>query len=479
MGYTHRPPAPRPAPASHFPLHRNDEQTDVGLTGPRPETPPANTGGVLASPGFRPPAHAHFPAAPILRGGQTQGARSTMHPRSRKFRFSQRALDELPLHEPASPSREMEYSDSEVTGLRLLVSKTGRKTYFLRYVFRGRKRAVRLGEHGPLSVLDARRAANELKRQILAGSDPAEAREAQRAMPTFAEFAAADYLPHAKANKRSWGMDESRLRLYLLPLFGRRRLDEISRAEVQRMHNAHAKAMAPATANRILCLLHHMLALAVEWGRLEKNPADGVKKHPEHNERQRYLSKDELRRLGEALDAFPNRVAAAYFRFLLLTGVRKNEALQARWAELDMEQGRWWVPRTKAGEGRWVTLSAAALELLGALPSKPGNPYVFPGEQPGKPYGNAQEAFQKVKALAGIEDDLRIHDLRHSFASMAVNGGATLYQVQRLLGHKQSATTQRYSHISEETLREVSASVAATVVEAQQVTCKQKAKMAG
>lgn len=402
-----------------------------------------------------------------------------MHPQSRKFRFSQRAIDDLPPHDPASPSREMEYCDAEVVGLRILVSKSGRRTYFLRYTFRGRKRAVRIGEHGPLSVLDARRKANEMKRQILDGSDPAEEREAARAMPTFEEFANNEYMPYAKQQKRSWSIDEGRLRKHLNPLLGRRRLDELTTAEIQRMHTANRQKMEAATANRILTQLHHMLELAVQWGRLEKNPAKGVKKYREDNERQRYLSKDELRRLNEALDKLPNPVAAAFFRFLLLTGTRKNEARLAKWEDVDLEEGRWWIPQTKAGEGRWVALSPAAADLLRSLPSVPGNPYVFPGEKGTNPFSNAQNTFDKLKAMAGIVDDLRIHDLRHSFASIAVNAGATLYQVQKLLGHKQSQTTQRYAHLSDDTLREVSAGVAATVVEAQVTPAKGRAEQAG
>jgi integrase len=287
-------------------------------------------------------------------------------------------------------------------------------------------------------------------------------------MPLFAEFALDEYLPHAKATKKSADMDESRLKLYLIPRFGQYRLDDLPTQEIQRMHNQLKETLAPATANRILCLVHHMLELAIQWGHLEKNPADGIKKHPENNERQRYLSKDELRRVQEALEKLSNPVAAAYFRFLLLTGARKNEATFATWEHIDLEEGRWWIPETKAGKGRWVILNEPARALLKTVRSVPGNPYVFPGKVTGRPFGNAQDTFEKLKQLAGITDDLRIHDLRHTYASIAINQGATLYEVQHLLGHSNSQTTQRYAHMAEDTLRKVSGKVGESVGQQQQ-----------
>jgi len=387
-----------------------------------------------------------------------------------KFRFTQKVIDGLPPHDPASPSTEMEYSDQEVTGLRVMVSKTGRKAYYLRYMFRGKKQVIKIGEHGPLSVVDARRKANEYKAMVLNDNNPKlNADSKATEMPTFEDFAMKEYMPHCVAKKKSASIEESRLRLYMLPAFGKKRLDELTTQEIHKFHNEIKMTQSPATANRHLAMLHYMFNLAIQWAYLEKNPASGVSKYKENNQRQRYLSKDELRRVFEAADKMTNPVAGAYFRFLILTGLRKSEALKARWEDVDYENRRLWIAETKAGEGRFVILNQSAIDLLRSRHSTPGNPYVFNGEQAGNAfsYTSAQKAFQKLKELAGITDDLRIHDLRHSFASIAINNGASLYEVQHLLGHHNSQTTQRYAHLSEETLRQVSSNVAARVEEAQ------------
>jgi integrase len=379
--------------------------------------------------------------------------------------FTKKWIDQLPPHPRDSPSREKEYSDTQVVGLKLQVSKGGRKFFLLRYTFNKQKRAIKVGEYGPLSLNEARQRANELKAMIGRGIDPQEERRLQQQVPTFGDFVREHYLPYAYANKRTARSDESKLRLHLLPLLQHRKLDQIATTDLQRYFDQLRIKYTPATANRHLSLLSRMLKLAVTWGFLDKNPAVGIRKAQENNERHRYLSDEEIVRLLEALRGDQNPVASAFFEFLLYTGVRKGEALAAKWEHVDLHKRVWFLPRTKNGKARHVILNPLAVELLERQGRVPGNPYLFPGKVPGQPLNNPQKCFNRALRQAGIRD-FRIHDLRHTHASIAINNGASLYEVQNLLGHSQAKTTTRYAHLADETLRRVSDKVSKTILKA-------------
>lgn len=380
--------------------------------------------------------------------------------------FTKKWIEQLPPHPKDSPSREQEYSDTQVVGLKLQVSKGGRKFFLLRYTFSKQKKSIRLGEYGPLSLQDARQRANELKAQIGRGIDPQEERRQHEAMLTFGQFATDHYLPYAYANKRTACTDESKLRIHLLPLLQNRKLNQITTAELQRYFDQLKGRYKPASCNRHLCLLARMFKLAVTWGFLDKNPAIGIRKAQENNERHRYLSDQEIVRLIEALRTDHNTVASALFEFLLYTGVRKGEAMAAKWEHVDLEKRIWFLPRTKNGRSRHVLLNDLAAELLQKLPRHPGNLYLFPSDRvQGQPLTNPQKCFNRALMKAGITD-FRIHDLRHTHASILVNNGATLYEVQTILGHQQSKTTTRYAHLGDATLRRVSDKVSKTILSA-------------
>ena len=380
----------------------------------------------------------------------------------RKFRFNKRAIDALPPQDRDARAREAEYGDTEVPGLKLLVSKGGRKFYYLRYSHQKRRKAAKIGEHGPTTVQEARKRANDMRALLDRGIDPQQEKNDVAGAMTLAEFAENEYLPHARTNNRSFRMVESRLRTHILPRFGEVRLPDITTKDVQALHNKLVATRAPATANRCLSLLRRMLRLAVDWGHIDKNPVAAVSKHQENNARHRYLSDDEIGRFLAALKVEPNRVAAAALTFLLLTGARKQEALDAMWKDVDLDKGMWFIPDTKAGKSRHVVLNGQAMNVVRDMHRIPGNPYIFPGKVPGRPLNNPFKAFRRVIDSAGI-GDFRIHDLRHTFASIVVNNGVGLYEVQRLLGHASSQTTQRYAHLGEEQLRSATGKVADAV----------------
>ena len=382
-----------------------------------------------------------------------------------RFRFSDKAIEHLPPHPKDARATEAEYTDTEVTGLKLLVSKSGRRFFYFRYTFAGQKRSMKIGEFGAMTVVQARKQALALRYQLDQGTDPQAQKAIQAAMPTFADFALKEYLPYAQQHKRTAGADESKLRVHLLPRFGPRKLDSLTTREMQLYHGEIKETLTPATANRHLSLLSKLFKLAVQWGYLEKNPCQGIAKFKENNQRHRYLSEDELRRMFAAMESEPNQVIVAALKFLLLTGIRKEEGLQAKWEHVDLERGSLFLPETKSGRSRYVVLNPEALAILRAQTPIPGNPYVFPGRVQGQPLNNPIKGFKRILAAAGIEN-LRIHDLRHSFASLAVNAGATLYDVQHLLGHASPQTTQRYAHLTDERLRQVSGAVGQVVGQA-------------
>ena len=196
---------------------------------------------------------------------------------------------------------------------------------------------------------------------------------------------------------------------------------------------------------------------------MNSNPATGIRMHTENNQSQRFLSIDEAKRLWKVLSTEQNQIAASAIKLMLLTGVRREEALQARWEDIDHERLLWSLPMTKSGRQRFVMLSETALSVLNELPNKGGANYLFPGSKPGKPLSNARKCFQRALKAAGLAH-LRIHDLRHTFASLAINNGATLYEVQHLLGHASNTTTQRYAHLASDNLRKASARVGALIV---------------
>ena len=273
------------------------------------------------------------------------------------------------------------------------------------------------------------------------------------------------YLPHARIHKRSIKSDESKLKLYLLPKFGHEPLADITTQAIQGYHNQLRVILSPATANRHLSLLHRIFSLAIQWGYCEKNPASGINKFQENNQHQRFLNNDEIRRVFDAADMDDNVYAAAYIKILLLTGVRRSEGLGMKWEHLQLSGSKqlWYIPHTKTGKSRYVILNPMALQILESLPKVAGNPYVFPGKVEGQPINNPIKAFKRIIDRAGIEASFRLHDLRHTHASLIINNGGSLYDVQAALNHANSSMSEKYSHLSNENMVKTSHNLSAVV----------------
>jgi integrase len=376
---------------------------------------------------------------------------------SKRIRFTTRAVQALPPHDPDSPSKCAEYTDPSCPGLKLQVSKVGAKSWLFRYVFRSVKRAIKLGNHPSTTVEEARERWLVNRAKLDRGIDPREELTRVKGMPTFRDFALGEYLPFAEQRKRSVEDDEAKLRLYMVPVWGDRRLCDITTRDVEMYLGELCKRheLSPATANRHLALAAKLFGLAVQWQRIDRSPTTGVAKFKEPRGKETFLTPDEVQRLMQAADTEANRYAASAVQLLLLTGCRREEILQARWEHVSFETGTLFLPKTKSGRTRHAVLNDAALGLLRELPRVKGSPWVFPGKDPQKPLNNPRKAFLCILAAAGIEQ-CRLHDLRHSHASLLVNQGVSLYQVQQLLGHASPQTTQRYAHLAADTLRSAS-----------------------
>jgi len=366
-------------------------------------------------------------------------------------------LTQSRVNEATCPSnkKRADWFDTDCKGLVLEARITGGKTFHLRYQdSRGRTRQLSLADANDVTLSQARILADKARNQIAMGEDPKEQRAIAKAVPTFASFIEERYLPYVKGYKKSWDSDQSYLSNHVLPAFGKKYMDEVTKQEVISFHHGiRAKGYAEGTANRILILLRYAFNLADKWGiaGVRVNPTKDVPLFEDHaGKKERYLSKEEAQRIFEAVRKSENPVLQHIVPMLILTGARKREVLDARWEDFDLERRQWRIPTTKSGRPRHVPLSDGVLQLLTSLPHNEKG-WIFANPKTGKPFVSVFISWNTARKLAGLAD-VRMHDLRHSFASFLVNAGRTLYEVQKILGHTQVKTTQRYAHLSQDTL---------------------------
>lgn len=373
--------------------------------------------------------------------------------------------------EAAVPGAKDQYIfDRELVGFGFKLTPAGRRTYFAQGRVDGRKVRVTIGTHGPFTADQARVEAHKLIARMVSGDDPSiERAEAKKAL-SMADLAGRYLDEHAKLKKkpRSQVEDQRMIKSFILPRLGSRKVAAIHRTDVAKLH--HGLRETPYQANRVLALLSKMMNLAEKWGLRPdgSNPCRYVERYKEA-QRERFLNGEELARLGQALSDSevtgaidPRHIAA--FRLLLFTGMRLNEVLTLRWADVDLENGCLHLEDAKAGP-RDVYLNEPAMRVLADLPRLAGSEYVLPGDKPGGHLVNVQKAWKKITAIAHL-DNLRVHDLRHSFASVAAAAGMNLPLVGRLLGHRELATSLRYSHLAADPVRAASQEVGRKIAEA-------------
>jgi integrase len=413
--------------------------------------------------------------------------------------------------------REVTMHDTELSGFEVRARAGGAKVYGVRYrVGSGRGSPMRrftIGKHGsPWTPETARAEARRLLASVVQGRDPAGAKAERKAAPTVAEFAARFLREHAEAKRKTrTALEYARLLdKIVVPALGAKKIADVTRQDVSRLH--HALSETPYQANRVLAVLAKMFNLAEAWGERPdgSNPCRHITKFPE-KARERMLSADELARLGEVLatdDGGPYAVAA--IRLLVFTGARLSEILGLRWEWIDFERREARLPDSKAG-ARTIHLSAPALEVLASLPRIDANAHVIAGQRSGAPLVNLEKPWRRVRdratvclwaassdaAINGLVrrlaeeldrepsaaecrraageaglalptglSDVRLHDLRHGFASIAASAGMGLLIIGEMLGHAQAQTTQRYAHLSADPVKAAVENVASRIASA-------------
>lgn len=363
-------------------------------------------------------------------------------------KLNKRLVDAL----EADPDRDVVVWDSELRGFGVRVKPSGRKTYILQYRnAQGRSRRTTLGKHGVITCRKARQDALQDLAEVSRGDDPAEARQSQRKGITMRELAERYIKEHLAPKRKASTVHEWRrlLRTRILPRIGNRKAAALSRNDVERLHRSLART--PTTANRVVSVISAMLGFAERRDLRPQgpNPCALIERYPE-KPRERFLSPEELARLGKALNeaeraktAHPSAILA--IRLLTLTGMRRSEVLNLRWKAVDFERSCLLLEDSKTGRKR-VPLAPPALQLLAEADQSASNPYVCWGRRKNARLVGLQKVWERIREDAGIED-VRLHDLRHTFASFGAMEGIGLFLIGKVLGHKQASTTERYAHV--------------------------------
>ncbi|HEB85560.1 MAG TPA: site-specific integrase [Gammaproteobacteria bacterium] len=354
------------------------------------------------------------------------------------------------------------YTDSEVPGFAVRITATGAIAFVLDYRLDDRNRRGTIGRWPDWNASSARDEAIDKRKLVSQSIDPFE----KKHIETLVELKD-DYLAlHADVKKRAISAKKDRQMLdkHILPTLGKHtRIDRVTTKQIEKLHVSMKDT--PYHANRMLALLSKMFNLAIKWKSLSENPCKGIDKFPEPP-RERYLKKDELVRLVAALDAFEDRNIASALVLMVLTGCRKTEALTATWDQFDLQEGVWTKPsaHTKQRRTHRIPLNAAAVALLEGI-TRTDSPYIFPGRVEGQPLQDIKKAWETLRQTAEVPD-LRMHDLRHSYASMLASSNLSLPIIGQLLGHTQAQTTQRYAHLLDAPLQDATDKVGALIEDA-------------
>ena len=380
-------------------------------------------------------------------------------PRRSELRLSKRTIDALPV-----AGRDAVFWDRDLPGFGIRVHPSGRKVYLVQTRGpKGSKRAT-LGRHGDLAPEQARKQAAEVIDRIKRGEDPLPA--SPKPEPTVSDLAERYLSAHVAMNcKPATAAGYRRtLTLHILPELGAMPIVSVERRHVADLH--FEMRDTPAEANSAVKILSKMYSLAPTWG-FETgggNPCRFVRGYRERK-RERFLTREEYRRLAEVLDEAEKGRMSVYtvaaIRVLMLTGCRRSEVLDLKWDDVDRAMGELRLRDTKTGP-RWVPLTPTVAGVLAALPRVADNPWVFPGRKPGARLAKINQQWNALRARAGLED-VRLHDLRHSYASRALALGESLTVIGGLLGHTKVQTTARYAHLARDTEIASTARVGASI----------------
>jgi len=377
------------------------------------------------------------------------------------------------LHCPTVGRSHIEVFDTLIKGFYVDVLLNGRMSYRVRYYQDGKKKCATIGNARVMLTDEARAVAREILRKVSLGIDPklsmrsghiSSIRISQNLL-SFAHFFETKYLPFVKGYKRSWKCDVTLINNHINPALGHYLLVDITPGDMARViHGMQLKKYAAGTCNRVLVLMRYAYALALKWHEagITYNPAKDLPNLKQDNKLERFLSPEEATKLMGSVRLSENSLLQSIVPYLIYTGARKREVLDAKWVDINWQEKSWRIPLTKSGKVRHVPLSEGALEVLLVLKNAadkiavkgvalPIDSWIFANPKTLKPYVSIFYSWDTARKLAGMPA-LRVHDLRHSFASFLVNAGRSLYEVQELLGHADIRTTSRYAHLNRERL---------------------------
>lgn len=347
--------------------------------------------------------------------------------------------------------------DTETPGFGIKITPKGKRIYVAQYRVAGISRRVTIGRHGILTIDKAREDAKARLAEAELGGDPGKAKIDLRHGPTVKELGARYLEEHAiqKKKKSSADDDKSMLENHIYPSFGSEKVSTITRGQISDLH--HSLKDKPYAANRVLALLSKMFALSEKWGYRQDNtnPCKHVEKYKEMK-RKRFLNSDELSALGKALsdiekDGSEPPQALAAIRLLIFSGCRLSEILTLKWSYINWDLDALFLPDSKTG-AKTIPLNGPARLILENQPVIEENEFIFTGHRESQHLVGLGHIWQRIRERAGIPD-VRIHDLRHSYASVGAAAGLGLPQIGALLGHTQASTTERYAHLSTGTLK--------------------------
>jgi integrase len=369
----------------------------------------------------------------------------------------------------AATGRDRIIFDSLVPGLGLRITPTGTRIFLAQARIAGRKRRITVGYAPDMALSQARTEAHEVLGAMRRGVDPtadqkARLRAAAAKSTTFRELSERwmSEFVEPKLKPRTATDYRHLLASRILPLLGNLTVAEIDRAHVEQLHR-HMRA-TPRRANYGVTVVRALLSFAVKHGLRSANPAAGIKLYRE-NKRERFLSETEIAAAADGIDKAEacgtvGPFAAAGLRLALFTGARSGEITSIRWEHIDWDRRFVRIPDSKNNEPRTIHLSDAAVEVLRKLPHV--GPFVIAGMKRGVPYRNLTHAWGRARKLAGLED-VRLHDLRHSYASVAAARGVSLYTIGKLLGHKDPVSTQRYAHLARDVVQQTNDEIGAAM----------------
>ncbi len=357
--------------------------------------------------------------------------------------------------------------DDKLVGFGIRITNNDAKSFVLRYVINGRERKYTIGKYPDLSTIAAREIAIKIKGEIIKGNDPLDSRQKNSEIPTIKELGV-EYLKKKQKFLRSRTLSDYEfiLRKHINPNFGNYKVNYLVKKDIEKFMNELSDR--PYAANRMLQLLSSMLAMAQEVGWIDFDPSKDVEKFQEE-ERHRYFSDKEISNLLKALDDEKDNYNSKIIKLIFATGSRKGEVLAAKWQDFDLENGAWFkkAASTKQKKDSYIPLNRDALEIIHWLKSRivaekdiknckepiiSNEEYLFYNPQTKTNVKDIKIFWKKICQKAGLKN-ARIHDLRHTFASILVNSGVSLQVAGKLLGHSDTRTTERYSHLINDTLK--------------------------